>query len=40
LLREDPLSAGILDMFFRKYPIIRLFFLERVYILKISPNYQ
>jgi hypothetical protein len=24
ILREDPLSTGILDMFFRKYPIIRL----------------
>jgi hypothetical protein len=24
LLTEDPLSSGILDMFFRKYPIIRL----------------
>jgi hypothetical protein len=25
MLREDPLSPGILDMFFRKYSIIRLF---------------
>jgi hypothetical protein len=24
MLREDPLSPGILDVFFRKYPIFRL----------------
>jgi hypothetical protein len=26
MLREDPLSTGILDMFFRKYRILCLFF--------------
>jgi hypothetical protein len=31
LLREDPLSAGILDIFFQKYPIIRLFVKLRLY---------
>jgi hypothetical protein len=32
LLREDPLSAGILDMFFRKYPIMCLFPPKREFI--------
>jgi hypothetical protein len=40
ILREDPLSPGILDMFFQKYPIMCLFFQERVYILKIPQIFN
>jgi hypothetical protein len=35
LLREDPLSMSILDMFFRKYPIIRLLAKREFIYLKL-----
>jgi hypothetical protein len=40
ILREDPLSPGILDMFFRKYPIIRLLAKREFICIKIAQIYN